>query len=94
MNITPDLSVCVAPTANRPEILERFLSSVSQTDDYLSMEIIVVDRYSIEKSSLEVIKKFSTVNLVEIDAGSSLASAFGEAMAISNGRYISLWSDD
>ena len=94
MNITPDLSVCVATTANRPEVLERFLSSVSRTDDYLSMEIIVVDRYSIAKSSLEAIKKFSTVNLVETDAGCSLASAFGEAMSISNGRYISLWSDD
>lgn len=94
MNITPDLSICVATTSNRPEVLERFLSSVSETDDHLSMEIVVVDRYSVEKSSLEVIRKFSTVNLVEIDAGCSLASAFGEAMSISNGRYVSLWSDD
>jgi N-acetylglucosaminyl-diphospho-decaprenol L-rhamnosyltransferase len=94
MNIVPDLSICVATTSKRPEVLERFLSSVSQTDDHLSMEIIVVDRYSVAKSSLEVIRKFSTVNLVEIDAGCSLASAFGQAMSISNGRYVSLWSDD
>lgn len=94
MNITPDLSICVVTTSNRPEVLERFLSSVSQTDDHLSMEIIIVDRFSGVKSSLEVIRTFSTVNLVEIDAGCSLASAFGEAMSMSNGRYISLWSDD
>jgi GT2 family glycosyltransferase len=94
MNIAPDLSICVATTSKRPEVLERFLSSVSQTDDHLSMEIIVVDRYSVEKSSLEVIRKFSMVNLVDLDAGCSLASAFGEAMSISNGRYVSLWSDD
>jgi len=94
MNTTPDLSICVATTSNRPEALERFLSSVSQTDDHLSLEIIVVDRYLIEKSSLDVIRKFSTVNLIDVDAGCSLASAFGEAMSISNGRYVSLWSDD
>lgn len=93
MNIIPDLSVCVATTANRPDILERFLDSARRMDEHLSIEVIVVDRYLQEKSSLASVKSFSSVKLVDADAGCSLPFALNQAMGISTGRYISLWSD-
>lgn len=93
MNVIPDLSVCVATTANRPDILERFLDSVRRMDDHLSIEVIIVDRYGQEKSSLPAVKSFGSVKLVDADAGCSLPFVLDHAMGISTGRYISLWSD-
>lgn len=94
MDIRPDLSVCVLATESRPEILDRFLSSIFEMDDHLSMEIVILCGNETEKTSLESVKQFDKVKLIGMAKKSSLVSAMNQAVQISDGRYISLWCQD
>lgn len=86
----PIVSVIV-PTYNRPEFLERALSSID-AQTYQNYEIVVVNDAGEDIS--HVVKKYDKAVLVEHKENKGLAGSRNTGVMASNGKYITFLDDD
>lgn len=91
MEITPDLSLCLA-YSGAPERLHGFLTSLAETADPVACEAIVVYRASLPPPT-EIFRAFPAVLFLEERDEATPAAALNQALRLAKGRYLSLWAD-
>jgi len=91
MEITPDLSLCLAYSGS-PERLHGFLASLAATAAPVAYEAIVVYRASTPPPA-EVFRTFPAVLFFEEQDDATPAAALNQALRLATGRYLSLWRD-
>lgn len=85
--IVPDLAVCVV--VGSVENTSRFLRSVYDTADHVSLQVFVVAERGLDCESLTT--EFS--DILFCPQGGSVSSGFNAVIERSSARYISFWDD-
>lgn len=93
-NFDPDVSVII-PTYNRISLLEEALSSVFSQDFDGSLEIIIVDDNSQDKTSEIIREHYPQIRLITLERNFGWPTARNRAIVEARGKYIAgLDSDD
>lgn len=91
MEITPDLSLCLAYNGS-PERLHGFLGALAETADPVACETIVVYRAH-EPPPADLLAAYPAVLFLEERDDTTPAAALNQALRLARGRYLSLWQD-
>ncbi len=93
MNQKIDVSVII-PTYNRIDMLEEALKSVSTQEFDGTVEIIVVDDNSSDKTSEIIDHKYPQINLISLKQNGGAAAARNRGLSVAKGRYIAFLDSD
>ncbi|HSR35700.1 MAG TPA: glycosyltransferase [Desulfurivibrionaceae bacterium] len=91
MEITPDLSLCLAYGGN-PEQLQHFLATLAANADPVAYQAIVVYRAALPPPA-GVFRTFPAALFFEEPDETTAAAAMNQALRLATGRYLAFWSD-
>lgn len=90
---SPDVSV-VIPTYNRLPMLEEALASVASQEFDGTIEIIVVDDNSQDKTSETIARKYPAIHLISLKQNVGPSAARNQGILAAQGRYIAFLDSD
>ncbi|MEL7039041.1 MAG: glycosyltransferase family A protein [Cyanobacteria bacterium J06592_8] len=93
MNTSFDVSVII-PTYNRISMLEEALQSVFSQEFDGTVEVIVIDDNSSDKTSEIVSDKYPEVNLISLTKNIGPSAARNRALSLEKGKYIAFLDSD
>ncbi|EAW35722.1 glycosyltransferase family 2 protein [Lyngbya sp. PCC 8106] len=93
MNQKIDVSVII-PTYNRIYMLEEALKSVLTQEFDGTVEIIVVDDNSSDKTSEIIDHKYPQINLISLKQNGGAAAARNRGLSVAKGKYIAFLDSD